>query len=134
MGWIEDNIAACYSLALCYKALGHNEKSFHSLLRSFEYNSPRAEITCEIEYYFMNKNDYPKAIDWFLLSTHLEKPSSLGFLLNDYWNFIPYIELSVCYYKLGNIEKAVLYNEVASKYKPNSDAVLYNKKFFVSLK
>ena len=44
----------------------------------------------------MNKNDYQKAIGWFLLSTHLEKPNSLGFLLNDYWDYIPNIELSVC--------------------------------------
>lgn len=77
----------------------------------------------------MNKNDYQKAIDWFLLSTHLEKPNSLGFLLNDYWDYIPNIELSVCYYKLGNIKKAILCNDKASKYKPNSDAVLYNKNF-----
>ena len=134
LGWVEDNIAACYNLALCYKALGHHEKSFHSLIHSFEYDSPRAEITCEVGYYFMNKNDYPKAVNWFLISTHLEKPNSLGFLLNDYWDYIPNIELSVCYYKLGNIKNAVLYNEIASKYKPNSDAVLYNRKFFASLK
>ena len=134
LGWVEDNIAACYNLALCYKTLGRHEKSFHSLIRSFEYDSPRAEITCEIGYYFMNKHDYKKAIDWFLLSTHLEKPNSLGFLLNDYWDYIPNIELSVCYYKLGNIKEAILYNDKASKYKPNSDAVLYNKKFFASLK
>lgn len=134
LGWVEDNIAACYNLSLCYKALGQQEKAFHSLLRSFEYDSPRAEITCEIGYYFMNKNNYLKALNWFLLSTNLEKPNSLGFILNDYWGFIPNIELSVCYYKLGNIEKAILYNEMASKYKPNSDAVIYNRNFFASLK
>ena len=134
LGWMEDNIAACYNLALCYKALGNHEKAFQSLIRSFDYDAPRAEVTCEIGYYFMNKNDYQKALKWFLLSTHLEKPNTLGFLLNDYWDFIPNIELSVCYYKLGDIEKAVLYNEIASKYKPHSDAVLYNKNFFASLK
>ena len=134
LGWVEDNIAACYNLAICYKALGNNNKILQSLLRSFEYDAPRAEISCEIAYYFMNKNDYQKALKWFLLATHLEKPNTLGFLLNDYWDFIPNIELSVCYYKLGNIEKAILYNDIASKYKPNSEAVLYNKNFFASLK
>lgn len=134
LGWVEDNIAACYNLALCYKLLNNHEKVIQSLIKSFEYDSPRAEITCEIGYYFINKNNYQKAIDWFLLSTHLEKPNSLGFLLNDYWDYIPNIELSVCYYKLGDIQKAILYNEKASKYKPNSDAVLYNKNFFASLK
>ena len=82
----------------------------------------------------MSKDDYEKAAKWFLLSTHLEKPNTFGFLLNDYWNFIPNIELSVCYYKLGNIEKAIWYNEIAAKYKPASQAVLYNKSFFDSLK
>lgn len=133
-GWVEDNIAACYNLALCYKALNQSEKILPTLLRSFEYDSPRAEVTCELGYYYMNKNDYPKALKWFLLTTHLEKPSTLGFLLNDYWDFIPYIELCVCYYKLGNVEKSRFYHEMASKCKPNSDAVLYNKKFFASIK
>lgn len=132
LGWVEDNIATCYNLALCYKYLDNNQKVFQSLIRSFEYDAPRAEICCEIGYYFMNKNDYPKALKWFLLATHLEKPNTLGFLLNDYWDFIPNIELSVCYYKLGDIKKAILYNDIASKYKPNSNAVLYNKKFFAS--
>ena len=85
-------------------------------------------------YYFTRKNDYQKASNWFLLATHLEKNNTLGFLLNDYWEFIPNIELSVCYYKLGNLEKAIFYNDIASKYKPNSEAVLHNKKFFASLK
>ena len=133
LGWIEDNIAACYNLAICYKALGNSEKAFHSLLKSFEYDAPRAEITCEIGYYFINKNDYQKALKWFLLSSRLEKPNTLGFLLNDYWDFIPNIELSVCYYKLGDVEKANFYNEIASQYKPNSDAVIYNKKFYSSI-
>ena len=49
-------------------------------------------------------------------------------------NLNPNIELSVCYYKFSNIKKAILHNDKASKYKTNSDAVLYNKKFFDSLK
>ena len=133
LGWIEDNIASCFNLAFCYKTLGNNEKALTSLLRSFTYDSPRAEITCEIGYFYKSKNDFQKALEWFLLTTKLQKPSTLGFVLNDYWNFIPNIELCVCYYKLGNIEKARYYNELASKYKPNSDAVLYNQKFFESL-
>jgi len=55
---VEDNIAACYTLALCYKSLSNYEKAFKALIRSFEYDTPRAEISCEIGYYYMNKNDY----------------------------------------------------------------------------
>ena len=49
LGWMEDNIAACYNLALCYKALGNHEKAFQSLIRSFDYDAPRAEVTCELD-------------------------------------------------------------------------------------
>ncbi|ABX42067.1 glycosyltransferase [Lachnoclostridium phytofermentans] len=134
LGWVEDNIASCYSLALCYKMLNQEDKVLKSLIRSFNYDAPRAEICCEFGYFYINKNDYQKASKWFLLATHLEKPNTLGFLLNDYWGFIPNLELSVCYDKLGEIEKAVLFNEAAAKYKPNSNAVLYNRNYFASLK
>lgn len=133
-GWVEDNIASCYNLALCYKALNQKEKALQSLIRSLDYDSPRAEISCEIGYYYMEKQDYQKASRWFLLSTHLEKPNTLGFLINDYWGFTPNIELSVCYDKLGKVAKASLFNETAAKYKPNSKAVLYNRKYFNTLK
>ncbi len=133
-GWVEDNIAACYDLALCYRTLNNEEKAFQSLLKSFEYDSPRAEIICEIGYYFMNKKNYQRALKWFMLATSLEKPNTLGFLLNNYWGFIPNIELSVCHDKLGEIEKAAYFNEVASKFKPNSDKVLYNRNYFAALK
>lgn len=133
LGWVEDNITACYNLAVCYKSLNEPEKAFNILLKSFKYDFPRAEITCEIGYYYMSKYDYFKASKWFMLSTMLEKPNTLGFLLNDCWDFVPNIELSVCYYNLGEIEKAIKHNDIAGKYKPNSDAFLANKKFFSTL-
>jgi glycosyltransferase involved in cell wall biosynthesis len=134
LGWVEDNIAACYNLALCYKTLDNDEKVFQSLVKSFEYDSPRAEICCEIGYFYMNKNNYKTASKWFLLATYLEKPNTRGFILNDYWGFIPNVELSVCYDKLGDIEKAILFNEIAYKYKPNSNAVKHNRNYFATLK
>lgn len=132
-GWVEDNIATCFNLANCYKQLGNNDKVFSSLIRSFKFDTPRAEICCELGYYFKSNKDFKKATDWFLIATNLEKPNTIGFILNDYWDFIPYVELSVCYFALGNIEKAKQYNEIAGKYKPESEAVLKNTKFFNSL-
>jgi len=134
LGWVEDNIASCYNIAICEKTLNNQKKAFKSLLRSFEYNPPRAEITSEIGYYYMDLMDYEKASKWFLLSISLEKSNTLGFLLNDYWDFIPNIELAVCYYKLGDIEKAIKHNELAAKYKPDSELILYNRNFFSTLK
>ena len=129
-GWVEDKIATCYSLALCYKSTGRETEVLPILIKSFEFDTPRAEICCELGYYYKRKGEYQKAIDWFLLATCLKEPVSLGFILKDYWGYIPNIELCVCYYQINDKYKAKHYNEQAAKFKPNSPAVISNRKFF----
>lgn len=134
-GWTEDNIAACGELAKCYSINNENRNSLKAMLRSFEYDSPRAELCCQIGYYYKNKGNYDLAIFWFELATNLNKPeNSWGFIDHDSWGYIPCIELSVCYDKLGNIEEAIKYNNKAAEYKPNNPSVQYNKKYFEGLK
>lgn len=132
-GWIEDNICSCFNLYICYTNLKNTNKAFNSLIRSFKYAPPRAEICCSIGYYYKEKKEYNNAIEWFMIASNLEKPNSIGFILNDYWDFIPNIELSVCYYNLGNIQKAICFNERAKKIKPNSPIVFQNVNFYNSL-
>ena len=133
-GWIEDNIGACFNLAVCYRTIDEQEKRLESLFRSFQYDSPRAEICCEIGYYYKDRQDYKQAIDWFRIALALGEPVSMGFILRDYWGYIPHIELCVCYYKLGNIEKAEYHNTQAGLLKPYAKAVELNTNFFNSLK
>ncbi|MEG1008602.1 MAG: glycosyltransferase family 2 protein [Clostridia bacterium] len=133
LGWVEDNISACYSLAICYKLIKDNNKILDSLFKSFTYDSPRAEIICEIGYYYLNNNEYIKAKNWFNISINLEKPDTIGFILNDYYTFIPHIELAVCYYNLNDIPNSIKHNNIAGSFKPNSDIFLNNKKILSEL-
>ncbi|MBL4931648.1 glycosyltransferase [Clostridium paridis] len=134
-GWQEDNINACLDLAKCYSNLNDKKNCLRILLRSFEYDTPRAEACCNIGYYYFEKNDYKRAIFWYKLATSIEKPESgWGFIYNDYWDYIPFMQLCVCYDRLGNINEAMRYNNKAAECKPNDQAVLYNKKYFESLK
>ncbi len=130
-GWIEDNISACFNLSKCYRYKNDNKSMLKSLLRSFEYDTPRAEVCCEIgHYYFENKN-YKKAIFWYKLVSELEEPKdSWGFISHDYWGYIPNIQLCVCYDRLGNRASAIEYNNKAAEYKSNDYSVNYNKKYF----
>ena len=50
-GWVEDNISACYNLSICYFLTKQPKKGLKTLLRSFEFSPPRAEICCQIGYY-----------------------------------------------------------------------------------
>lgn len=127
-GWGEDNIAACFSLAICHKALGDSGKILPALLKSFLYDSPRAEICCELGYYYKGKSDYKTALGWFRTAADMEQPDALGFILRDYWGYIPNIECCVCCCELGAYGKAKEYNERAAAFKPDNEAVAINRR------
>lgn len=129
-GWIEDNISACLDLSICYKNKNDSKNRLKTLIRSFEYDNPRAEICCELGYYYENLKEYEKSIFWFEIASKAKEREDWGFILNDCYGYIPNIEMCVCYDRLGQTEKAIEYNLKAAEYKPNSPAVLYNKKYF----
>ena len=132
-GWVEDCIQACKLLSSCYSQTGDKENQLQILLKSFEYDNPRADICCEIGNVFFDSANYKSAIFWYELAAN-QKPSaqSHGFVYHDYYGYIPCIQLCLCYYQLGDLEKAIAYNERAGVYKPESAAFLYNKNFFNS--
>lgn len=133
--WVENKISACLDLYAIYLSLDNEPSALSSLFKSFEYDTPRAEVCCKLGQYFISKKNYTLAIYW--LKEALNKTydiSSGGFFSKDYYDFIPYIELCVCYYYLGNIELAIKYNEKAGSIKPTNENYLNNKAFFESRK
>ncbi|OGO84342.1 MAG: hypothetical protein A2Y24_06960 [Clostridiales bacterium GWE2_32_10] len=132
--WIEDIINACYHLSICYSVKKDRQSMLKTLLKSLEYDLPRAEICCQLGNYYIDEENYNNAIFWYEIATTLKKPeNNWGFILEDCWGFIPNIQLCVCHYKIGNIEKSIEYNDKAALYKQNSSAVIYNKNFFDSM-
>ncbi len=132
--WIENKISACLDLYNIYLKLRAENTALACLFKSFEYDTPRAEVCCNVGQYFINKKQYSIAVFW--LEQALSKKydvSSGGFFSKDYHDFIPYIELCVCHYNLGNIKVAMEYNEKAGSIKPNDKSYLNNKAFFESL-
>jgi len=132
--FIENKIDACKLLSNCYLIKNDIEKAKQILFYSFTFDLPRAEILCSIAYIYKNSEDYNKAIYYFNLASNCKiDKNNLGFIQTDYYNFIPYLELCVCYYKLNNIDMSLNYNNLAKKYKPNNKIVLNNEKFLKEL-
>ncbi|MCI8964444.1 MAG: glycosyltransferase family 2 protein [Eubacterium sp.] len=133
-GWIENKIEACSICANCYYQLGQEEFALLSLLRSMSFDLPRAELCCEIGKYFLEHGNYHNAIYWYESALNAPKNEySSGFMLPDCYDYVPLLQLCVCYDKLGDRQKAKEYNERAGACKPYSQAYLYNKRYFDSL-
>ncbi|MEA4965042.1 MAG: glycosyltransferase family 2 protein [Oscillospiraceae bacterium] len=134
-GWKEDNITACAELAACYEHEKLPTQQHLALLRSFLYDTPRAEICCGLGYLYKAIQDYRRAAFWFQLATTLQKPENgYGFIREECWGYIPLMELAVCYDKLGMISLAEECNESAAKLKPEDYAVKYNRQYFQSVR
>lgn len=130
-GFLENKIDAARLLYKCYDKVGDDELAVESLFKSFKYDIPRAEVCCDLGYYFMTKSKYDQAIYWYNRALSCERKDSLGgFVLEDCYNYIPLIQLCVCYDKIGNIKLANEYNELAGLFKPASKEYKLNKKYF----
>lgn len=133
-GWVENCINACQDLSYCYYAIGDSNKAINACFKSFEFDEPRAEICCDIGEYFLEREKYNQAIFWYKLAlTRKINETSGGFILSDCYNFIPYIQLCLCYFRIGDIKKSKEYNDKAASIKPNDSSVIYNKNYFDSI-
>lgn len=118
LGWIENKIEACLNLAYCLDALGKKDSALQSLFSSFHYAAPRAEICCEIGRIFLSREQYSLAVFWYEQALRCRPEENQGFLKQDCYHFIPYMQLCVCYDRMGDTARAKEYNEKAGALKP----------------
>jgi tetratricopeptide (TPR) repeat protein len=132
-GWVEDKIFACINMSDCYRFLGQADKELEALLMSFRFGKPKPEALSRIGYHFYRKKDYRTAIYWYKAATMHEPDSNQwSFSYPAYYTWYPHLHLCVCYYHLGDYQKAYEHNEEARKYRPQDSHVLHNKKLLES--
>lgn len=133
-GWVENQIDACLHLARCYTALQEEEKSLGALFRSFSFDIPRAEICCAIGEKMMLRQAYRQAIYWYQQALAAEKNELSGaFIQSDFYDYIPLMQLCVCYDRLGDHNTAYAYHKQAQVLKPQAEAVQANERYFQHL-
>lgn len=131
IGWVENLIDACRIKSFCHLRLGQEKEALSSLLRSMEFDIPRAESCCDIGKYFSKRGKWKEAVYWYQQALHLPKDEHSGaFIDMKTRTFIPAIELAVCMDHLGRYKEAAEYNELAAVYEPNSPAVKQNREYF----
>jgi len=132
--WQENLIEACQMLSRCMYAMNQDDAALEALFRSFCYDAPRAEICCDIGKHFFDRNRYQTAIYWYeQAGAQTLAPGAKGFRSPECYDYIPNIQLCMCYYRQGDIAKAEEYNEKAGEIKPESKSYLHNKNYFNSL-
>ncbi|MBC5997895.1 glycosyltransferase family 2 protein [Romboutsia hominis] len=129
-GWVEDVKTACYKLADCYMYKNDKENELKYILKSFEYDVPRADFCCRLAYKFLEENKLEVAIYWYRLALNsAPKDASASLINHEVYTYLPWIQLCVCYSRMGNMEEAYICNEMAAKYKEDDEYVKNNREF-----
>ncbi|PEP91767.1 glycosyltransferase [Bacillus toyonensis] len=132
-GWVEDNIQACLKRGECYLKLNNIEKAFYSSLQSFIYDTPRAEICCQLGYIFLEKQEYNKAIYWYETAINISKPTNAPFIQESCYTWLPHLQLCICYFHIKDNQKSIYHNEQAAKFIPNHPSIKHNREYFSKL-
>lgn len=133
-GLLSNYVDASVNLYSCYLLKNDQKNALRALFRSFEHGLPRAEVCCQIGYFYKNQKDYEKAIYWFGTASRIKRPEkSWGSILLDCYGYMPNMELCACSFRMGKVEEALKYNNKAGKFKPGDEMVSHNRKFLKEL-
>lgn len=132
-GWYVNKIEACKILSYCYAAQGKTEQAKIMLFRSFLYGEPRACVLCELAGIYKKENKIREAAFWYECAIRCRDHATEGdFEEPTAHTLVPLVELTCCYFSLGDTEKSISRHKRAERLFPNHPAVIYNRKFFES--
>ncbi|MGE8000143.1 glycosyltransferase [Lysinibacillus sp. NPDC093190] len=130
LGWVEDNVRACFKLADCYSHLNDTENNLSSIFRSFEYDIPRPEACCRLGFHFMEQAKNYEAIFWYEQALIIKQNPNAPFQNKTFTTWLPHLQLCVLFDRLQQYETANAHNELARSFLPNDEKILHNKTYF----
>ena len=130
-GWIEDIKGAYLKIIRALNLINDKDKIVDVALESLKIDTPTAEIACSLGEYYFEKENYNQAAFWYRVALD-SRPSSLNMSLtnSDYYTWIPSLQLTVCYYNLGNLKCSYFFNELAASFDGDKEKIEYNREIF----
>ncbi|WP_458407738.1 tetratricopeptide repeat-containing glycosyltransferase family 2 protein [Anaerotignum sp.] len=131
--WLENKLEAIRFFSYSQQALNRTEEALNILLQGLRLAPPTGEHCCDIGRYFYDREEWENAIFWYENALHAEKRTDKGaFVQEECYGYLPCIQLCVCYDRLGDTERAKMYNEMAGVLQPQSEAVSKNRNYFAA--
>ncbi len=130
--FVENQVDACRFAAYCCYPLNEPKRALQFLLRGLSYRTPSGELCCDLGKHFMDRSDYTQAIFWYLAALHAPKETQNGgFISEECYDYLPCLQLSICYDRLGQTQKALQYHKLAGTYQPDGIYYLRNQPYFL---
>ena len=131
--WYADKIGACVMLYEIYEN-SFPERAREIIAKALSYETVNPQVLCLMGDSHKRAGSYEQAIFWYNAALGCpEQYRQAGFILPEYEKYYPYLQMCVCYDRLGKIDKAKECNRLAGEINPLSSQVKYNNDYFASL-
>jgi len=122
-GELEDRTLSYIQMAECYRNLEDLDKERETLALSMKYDAPRSNVACRFGDLYKSNSEFKKAIQWYNIALHAEGDIA-------YSTWYPHLQLCVCYWQIGELDKSVEQNNKAKQYRPDDPKIKSNEEFF----
>ena len=130
-GWIENRIDAHVQRGNCLMRLGQQGEAKAEYLSALACGAPRAEALCALGGCCLEQGDLHAAVFWYRAAMIATPPEHSGaFVQKDAYDYIPALQLCVCYDRLGRTVDAARMNERALLAHPGDEIALANRAYF----
>ena len=100
------------------------------LLASLALGAPRAEALCALGDLEMEESAWQAAAFWYRAAMLCRPPEGGGFVRPELYDYVPAMQLCVCYDRMGQYRLAAQMNERALLLHPGDAAALANRRYF----
>lgn len=131
LGWVEDNISACYRIATCYEQLNDLDTAISKIFRALTYDRPRPDFCYQLGNLFFTQTRYKEASFWYALALQTKEfTPDISFHNPATATWLPLLQLTVCHDRLGQKDLALAFHLAAMKINPEHPSIQYNDKYF----
>ena len=128
--WPPDKLGAVYVLYDIY-GKDNPDKAGEALAKGLAGDFLAPQLFCLAGDRMLERGKYREAVLWYKTALLCPKDyKKFGFVTVDYEEYYPYMQLCLCYDRLGEHVTANKYNMKAKNIKPDSEEVKYNEKYF----
>ncbi|MBP3963861.1 hypothetical protein [Paenibacillus lignilyticus] len=130
LGLPEQQVDAAMSQAECWGKLGDTDSQLKSLRRALDFGLPLPDCYCRLGAVHVERQEWQQAIAAYTAAANITDQEITVEDWNQYCTWLPHLQLSLCYDRLGLLEDGNRHNEIAYSYKPDHPSILYNKAYF----
>lgn len=129
--FVENRVEAYRIAAYCCYKMEDEQRALDFLLQGLRERVPSGELCCDIGKHFYDRKDWEQAIFWYKSALQVpRKDVKGGFVSEEAYGYLPCLQLSVCYDRMGERKRAWDYHCLAGRCKPYGKEYLQNQKYF----